>query len=134
MIATDRYIYLDASALVKLVLREAEWPALRAYLRDFERRATSILSTVEVPRVVARQLGRFEARSLAIFRGVEVLPLDRALASLAVHVPPPELRSLDAVHVASALTLAPDIESVVTYDQRLGEAAKASGLRVVEPR
>ena len=45
-----------------------------------------------------------------------------------------QLRSLDAIHLASALTLAPDIESVVTYDRRLGEAAEASGLRVVEPR
>ena len=134
MISRDRYIYLDASALVKLVVREPEWPALRVYLGFFPLRATSILSTVEVPRAVARHFRRFEARSMAVFRGVEILPFDRPLASAAVHLPPMELRSLDAVHLASALTLAPDLESVVTYDTRLAEAAKLAGVLVVEPR
>jgi predicted nucleic acid-binding protein len=134
VIRGDRYVYLDASALVKLVVREPEWQALRLYLGLFPLRATSILSMVEVPRAVARHLRRFEPRSMAIFRGLEILPFDRPLASAAVHLPPMELRSLDAVHLASAVALAPDLESVVTYDARLAEAAELAGIPVVEPR
>ncbi len=133
MTSGERYVYLDSSALVKLVVREPEWQALRLYLGQFPLRATSVLSTVEVPRAVARHLQRFEPRSVEVFRAVEILPFDRPLASAAVHLPRLELRSLDAVHLASAMTLAPDLESLVTYDTRLADAAQLVGIRVVEP-
>jgi uncharacterized protein len=129
-------LYLDASALVKLVQVEAESAALRRYLRRHrgDEKATSALSRVEVVRAVLgggvpavskarRQLGR-----------LYVVPLDRALLDDAATLGAGYvLRSLDAIHLAAAKRLGPDIRSVITYDQRMHQAADAVGLPVVAP-
>ncbi|MGH9010312.1 MAG: type II toxin-antitoxin system VapC family toxin [Acidimicrobiia bacterium] len=129
-------LYLDASALVKLVQVEAESAALRRYLRRHggDERATSALSRVEVVRAVLgggvpavakarRQLGR-----------LYVVPLDRALLDDAATLGVGQvLRSLEAIHLAAAKRLGPDLRSVITYDHRLHQAADAVGLPVVAP-
>ena len=64
---------------------------------------------------------------------VEVVDLDRAIAGVAATVGPPALRTLDAIHLATAIALLPDLDAFVTYDDRLAEAARAIGLPVVRP-
>jgi predicted nucleic acid-binding protein len=128
-------LYVDSSALVKLVQTERESAALRGYLRRHRSllRATCALARVEVVRAVApggipavalarRQLGRFHQ-----------LDLDRELLDRAAALPADTpLRSLDAIHLAAALTL-PSLRAVVTYDIRMQAAAHALGLPIEAP-
>lgn len=130
--------YLDASALVKLATQEAESDALRRELTGYSDRLTSRLATVEVPRAIARRGPEsVAAASDAVAQALEaltVIELDEELASLAAGLEPAQLRSLDAIHLASALALGEELEAFVTYDTRLGDDARAAGLNVVMPR
>lgn len=128
--------YLDASALVKLATPEPETAMLRDAMSRYATRITSRLAEVEVARALARR----SAASAALiddvrlaFEGLAIVDLDAAVASLAGIVPPPMLRSLDAVHLASALSIGDELDAVVTYDARLADAARAAGLDVVAP-
>ena len=129
-------LYLDSSALVKLVQRETESDALRRFLRRHraDQLVTSALARVEVVRAVLiggpaalaqarRQLSRLDQ----IVLGTEVL--DRA-ATLA---PNAQLRILDAIHLAAAQVVGADLRAVVTYDRRMADAAQALGLVVERP-
>ena len=125
--------YLDSSALVKLVITESETPALAAFLRDYPRRITSVVAAVEVPRAVAR-LGLGTPEELAALeRDLYFVDLDQSLVAAAATVAPMGLRTLDAIHLATALLLRPDLGALVTYDRRLADAAQAAGLEVVSP-
>lgn len=133
--AAPATLYVDSSALVKLVQTERESAALRRYLRRQGSlvRATCALARVEVIRAVApggaravalarRQLGRFHQ-----------LDLDRELLDRAAALPAAApLRSLDAIHLAAAQTL-PALRAVVTYDIRMQAAAQALGLPIEAP-
>lgn len=128
-------IYLDSSALLKLVRREDETEALRGWLRGRpeELAVTSELGRVEVLRA-ARRLGAqvmLEAR--AVVGDLDLVPLDRAVQDVACELGDPLLRTLDALHLASALLLGDELTAFVAYDQRLVEAAKAAGLPVSVP-
>lgn len=125
-------MYLDASAPVKLIVSEPETAQLRAYLRARPRRLVSRVGEVEVARVVARTTGATAVPVLAAFEGLDVIELTAEIARSAGSVGPSALRSLDAIHVASALA-ARDLDGFVTYDRRLAEAAANAGLRVVSP-
>lgn len=129
-------LYLDSSALVKLVQRETESDALRRFLRRHraDQLVTSALARVEVVRAVLvggpaalaqarRQLSRLDQ----ILLTTEVL--DRA-ATLAPSV---QLRSLDAIHLAAAQVVGADLRAVVTYDRRLADAAQDLGFAVEGP-
>jgi predicted nucleic acid-binding protein len=130
---TEPTVYMDASALVKLVLDEPGHVDLRAYLGQRRSRATSVISTVEVPRAVARAIG-VEAAALAPhLHGAIVLHLGADVAAAAARLGPVTLRSLDAIHLASALELGDDLDDFVTYDRRLADAARSLGLRVISP-
>lgn len=129
-------LYLDASALVKLVQVEAESAALRRYLRRHraDERVTSALSRVEVVRAVLAGGTPAVAKARRQLGRLYVVPLDRSLLDDAAtletgHV----LRSLDAVHLAAAQRLGGDLRFVVTYDRRMTEAATAVGLPVAAP-
>jgi len=124
-----RRLYLDASALVKLVVEEPESPALRRYLAAPAVRATSILAAVEVPLALARRRGGDE-RAVALLTRVELLPLTDAVVERAGRLAP--LRALDAIHLASALELGP-LDAFVAYDRQLRERAQAAGLPVTAP-
>lgn len=127
-------VYLDASALVKLVVVEPETRALRSYLADQGRSVTSLISRVEVSRALLRR-DVLDAVALdELWARVNLLPVDLSTAEAAARLGPPTLRSLDAVHLVSALSLVPDLGPFVTYDARLADAARAIGLRVVAPR
>ncbi|MEO5965859.1 MAG: type II toxin-antitoxin system VapC family toxin [Candidatus Limnocylindrales bacterium] len=124
--------YLDASALVKLVIEEPESRALNRWYVEAERLLTSRIGVVETIRASARR--PFDAAHLdRILSDVEVVELDPGLAVAAAAVPPPGLRTLDAIHLATALALLPELDAFVTYDDRLAEAARAVGLPVVRP-
>jgi uncharacterized protein len=129
-----RSLYLDASALVKLVLGEAESVALRAYLVAARLgQLTSVISAVELPRAAARSAPADTALVGPILGHLGLIALDVEIARLAAGLRPVGLRSLDAIHLASALTVAADLEALVTYDVRLADAARSYGLVVVSP-
>lgn len=129
--------YLDASALVKLVTDEAETAALRAHLAAFTSRSTSRLATVEVPRAMARKgVASIAAAAEAwqqTIQGLVVIELERRIGEAAAAVDPATLRSLDAIQLATALSLGAELDAFVTYDARLADAARAAGLTVVAP-
>jgi uncharacterized protein len=129
-------LYLDSSALVKLVVREAESTALRTYLaeRRSDARMAAALARTEVVRAVAmhRSIEVVETARSIIAR-LHLVPLNNRLLDAAATKLPPELRTLDAIHLAAAMT-APDLRAIVTYDKRLADAAATAGLAVVAPR
>ena len=123
--------YFDSSAIVKLGRPEQESMALIDYLDDRQPSAvTSMLAEVEVRRALERLRSR-GADPGDHLRGFFLIDLSRDVRDLAVKVAP-ELRSLDAAHLATALSLEGDLD-FVTYDDRLAAAARAAGLRVVQP-
>ena len=133
MVASRRP-YADASALVKLVLREPESDALRDYLIALPDPATSRVSFVEVHRAMVRAGAGPEPDALvAVWERTVFIELEASIADSAARIGPSTLRSLDALHLASALALADDVESFITYDTRLADAARAAGLTVVAP-
>ena len=126
-------IYLDSSALVKLVVREAESSALRRFLRPRPQRVSCGLARTEVPRAV-RHLGHAPLRrTQLLLRNVHLIRLDDALLDAAAALDPRVLRSLDAIHLAAAQLISAELEALVTYDQRMTEAATLLGFPVVAP-
>ena len=124
--------YVDTSALTKLVLDEAESLAMRRWYVEHDRVLCSRIGVVETRRAVAR--GQHDPEHLdVIMRSVELVEFDAEIARRAVPVGPPSLRTLDAIHLASALALGSEMDAFVTYDDRLAEAARALGLPVVRP-
>jgi len=131
-------LYLDSSAIVKLAVREPETAALEEELLRWPLCATSSITTVEVRRATARareqQRHVLAARDIAALLSatVEMVLTDRVRRTASA-LAPPELRTLDAIHVASALALGADLAGVVTYDLRMRQAAATRGLRVLAP-
>jgi predicted nucleic acid-binding protein len=124
--------YLDASALVKLVVSEAESAAMFRWFVEADRVACSRIGVVETLRASYRRDHDGSHRD-AVLAEIEVIELDAAIATVAATVAPPLPRSLDAIHLATALALVPDLEAFVTYDDRLAGAARTLGLPVVRP-
>jgi predicted nucleic acid-binding protein len=123
--------YFDSSAIVKLGQLEPESQALIDYLDEHRPSAfTSIVADVEVRRTLDRwrALGADTTEHL---RGFFQIDLSRDVRDLAAKVAP-QLRSLDAVHLATALSIGVELD-FVTYDDRQAAAARAEGLRVVQP-
>jgi predicted nucleic acid-binding protein len=127
-------IYLDSSAVVKLARREAESDALRAWIAANPRPLTvSALARTET----ARALLRSDPDALPVLRTVLALlhqsPITDAILDAAAQMPDPAVRSLDAIHLATAEELATVLTWFVAYDRRLAEAARDRGLPVVAP-
>jgi predicted nucleic acid-binding protein len=128
--------YLDASALVKLATPEAETDVLRAHLAGYVQRLTNRIATVEVARALLRRGAESAALTDAVaeaFTGLGVAELDAHTADAAGRIGPAVLRSLDAIHLASALALSDELDAFITYDLRLADAAREAGLEVVAP-
>ena len=129
-----RPVYLDSSALIKLVFQEQETDALEAFLRDRPVRVSSALARVEVMRAARTVNDNLVTRHAAALLGaVELIAPHTGLLADAVRLEPLTLRSLDAVHLATAVALLPDIEGMVVYDRRLADAARHAGLTVWAP-
>jgi len=127
--------YLDTSAVVKLLMREPETVALRRRLRTWERRASAALLRVELLRAVKRAgIPRLMTQTRRQLATIHLIRLDDELLERAAELEPPSIRSLDAIHLAAALSLGSDLAAVVTYDNRMLSAAQAIGLPVVAPR
>jgi predicted nucleic acid-binding protein len=124
---------LDASAFVKLPLEEAEHEALRHQLAGFEGRVSSALLTVEAVRACSRYGTDEVRRARAGLQGLALVAVDDRILEQAASLEPPELRSLDAIHLATALSLGADLGVMFVYDERLRTAAIAAGLRAEAP-
>lgn len=126
--------YLDSSALVKLAVLEPETARLEAHLASREGLVTSVLAVVECGRA-ARRAGsrRVLQRMDEVLQAVYLIELGGLLLERAATLQPGAMRSLDAVHLATALSVEdPDLE-LITYDGRMADAARANGLRVAQP-
>jgi len=126
-------VYLDSSALVKLVVRERESRALRAYLRREPERLSCSLARTEVLRAV-RPLGPAVLETARrLLRSIDLIRLDEALLDAAGMLEPLALRSLDAIHLAAAQLVAPTLRAVITYDRRMANGAASLGFPVAAP-
>ncbi len=128
-------IYLDSSALVKLIVTEPESAALTDLLRTWPDRISSALALTEVPRALRRAgFGvRERRRARQVLTRINLVEVDRRILAAAATVDPPTLRTLDAIHVATALALREDLGGVVSYDRRLSVAARRAQLDVLAP-
>lgn len=128
-------LYLDSSALVKLVLPEAETAALLEALTAWPERVTSELAGVEVMRAVrrARADPAAEQRAAEVLAALPLLKMDPEILDRAARLEPRTLRSLDAIHLVSALSLGDDLGAIAVYDAGLAAAAVDCGLEVVAP-
>jgi len=125
--------YLDSSALVKLVITERESPFLEAEILERSGLISSWLAAAELRRAV-RRTGRqsLVSRLDDLLGAVYFIELTQALLETAGELDPRELRTLDAIHLATALSVEASLE-FVTYDRRLAAAARQNGLHVLSP-
>lgn len=125
-------IYLDSSALVKAVVDETESHAVRSMMVGSVV-TTSALSVVEVVRAVrSRDENHALAARMALSEAA-LIPIGDEILGRAALIAPHSLRSLDAIHLASALLLVDELEAFVAYDDRLLDAAAALGMPVASP-
>lgn len=124
--------YLDSSALVKLIAIEAETAALRQELRRWPDRASSLLATVEVTRTARRLGGHAPTVAARVLAGLRWLGID-PIVPAAAQIGGTTLRSLDAIHLATAISIAHHIGALITYDQRMISEGQNLGLPVVSP-
>ena len=125
---------LDTSALVKLVVAEAETGALMAWLTERDRGpVSSDLARTEPVRAVRRAAPDRILRARTVLDAVVLLKVTTATFETADRLEPAGLRSRDAIHVAAALDLGDDLEGFVAYDHRLASAAEANGIAVSAP-
>jgi hypothetical protein len=128
-------VYLDSSAILALVQDEPPRAALEAELARWPDRISSALTPVECWRSARRANApaQTQARLTAMLDGLILIRFDEPLLRLATHVGPPLLRSLDAIHLAAALSIGDYPDAFITYDDRLAAAARKLKLRVVQP-
>lgn len=125
--------FLDSSAVTKLVVVEQESAVLARRLSG-EHMVGSALLVPEVARAVRRVVGRLRDTLLAdVLALIDLVAVDRALLAAAAELEPASLRTLDAVHLASALALGDRVGVVIAYDERLLDAARTAGLAVERP-
>jgi predicted nucleic acid-binding protein len=126
-------VYLDSSALVKLAVREPESAALRRHLRRRSEWVSSALARTELTRALLRYgPPALEAARAVLARCDLIRVTDRVLTAAGTMLPF-ELRSLDAIHLASADCLGDELAELITYDHRMADAARSLGHRVVAP-
>lgn len=128
-------IYLDSSALLKLLVEEGESAALAEWLgeRSSIPVISSVLARVEVIRAARRLDPSIVPAGRALMSQIDLLPVAGPIMDAAADVGEPMLRSLDAIHLASALSVGDDLTAFVAYDLRLIDAAVAAGLEVERP-
>lgn len=126
--------YIDTSALVKLVVLEAETEALRSWI-SVERPAlvSCDLSRAELLRAVRRAAADRAVQARAVLDSITLVVVATSTSEAAGRLDPTILRTLDAIHVAAALELGDDLAGIVTYDDRLARAAQTHGIAVVTP-
>jgi len=130
-------VYVDSSALLKRVFAESESEALKASLRSHvaqgEALVSSSLAWLEVARALRAGTSGADIDDLSdrALSGILERPIGAEVVALARRLQPAVLRSLDGIHLASAILL--DVDLVIAYDQRLAEAARHHGIKVSTP-
>jgi predicted nucleic acid-binding protein len=126
-------VYLDSSAIVKLAVLEPESTALRRYLRRRRPWVSSSLARTEVLRALLPGGERAAAAGRAVLARCDLVRVNDHVLTRAGMLEPHELRSLDAIHLATAERLGRDIRELVIYDERMALAARHLGYRVTSP-
>ena len=129
-----RRAYFDSSALVKLVVREDESAALRAFIRRRTGSSSCALARVEVLRAVRHHGAPAVSRARQVIERFDLVRIDDTLLDAAALLPVERLRSLDAIHLAAAQRLGRDLSVLVSYDDRLLAAAGELRIPVTSPR
>jgi predicted nucleic acid-binding protein len=126
--------YVDSSALLKLAVGEPETPALEADLAGRDGLVASRLAALECRRAARRTSNKRVLQAVDhVLEAIHLLEITPAILDRAATADPPLLRSLDAIHLATAWSIDEPGLEVITYDRRLADAAVASGLRVAQP-
>lgn len=133
-------LYVDTSAMLKLLVREAESAAIERELLQWSELATSVITEIELPRAAARAR---EERADAVIDGsivlqgvlasAAIIPLSENIVATARSVRPVRVGALDAIHIASATSLGKQLAGVATYDKRMQEALQLLGVSVIAP-
>jgi predicted nucleic acid-binding protein len=128
--------YADTSAVIKLLVEETDSKAFAAFYdahADAEW-VSSALLRIEVTRSVARAMPALLPDARDLLLAFSAIAMDDDIVEGAMNEPDRGLRSLDAIHLATARILAPDLDALVTYDDRLLRAATEAGLATISPR
>jgi uncharacterized protein len=133
MSAETRLTYVDSSAIVKLVVAESESKALRRYLSRRQPLVSSALARTEVARALLPSGSDVVARGEEALRRIQLLRVNDRVLREAGRMQLVELRSLDAIHLASAREMGTSVRQIVTYDERMAAAAQAGGFSVASP-
>lgn len=128
-------VYLDSSAIVKLVVEESETRALIAALDRWPDRVSAALARVEVHRALRRsgQPKSWHAKADAVLDSLVLIRMDDVVMARAAAFGSQKVRSLDALHLAAALSIGDDPAALITYDSRLARVATDEGLTVLHP-
>lgn len=129
----ERATYLDSSAIIKLVVSEPESTALRRYVRRRRPLVTSALARTEVARALLPLGGSAVARGAEVLHSLEIVRITDRVLRTAGAMLPYDLRSLDAIHLATAALLGDALTRVCTYDNRMATAAAGLGFTVTAP-
>jgi hypothetical protein len=126
--------YVDSSALLKLAVLEPETAALEARLLNYEGLVSSRLAVLECGRAARRASHRRVLQAVReVLDAIYLLDITQPILDRAAAADPPTLRSLDAIHLATALSIDDATLEIITYDDRLAGAARANGLTVLQP-
>ena len=131
--SADRVVYLDSSAIVKLAVREPESAALRAYLRRRRPLVSSALARAEVTRALLPLGEAAVRRGHDVLAGIDLIRVTDRILVAAGSLKPEELRTLDAIHLATAQQIEANLSRIVTYDERMTAAAQLAGWHAVAP-
>ena len=131
--SAERATYLDSSAIVKLAVAEPESAALRRYLRRRRPLVSSALARAEVARALLPLGEQAARRGQEVLARLELIRVSDRILAAAGGLLPAELRTLDAIHLATAQHLGSDLARLVTYDERLRAAAQRAGCPVAAP-
>lgn len=131
--SVDGVWYLDSSGIVKLVAREAETPSLLGFLRERQPLVSSALAVTEVNRAVLALGERFVRRAGEVLERMELVRISNHVLAEAGALEPASLRSLDAIHLATAALFGDTLGGLITYDARMYEAAVSYGWDVHTP-
>lgn len=126
--------YIDSSAVLKLAVQEPETAALETYLAGCEGLVSSRLAVLECRRAAGRASHAKVLQTIEdVLDAIYLVDITEAILDDAAGTDPPLLRSLDAIHLATALSIGDTQVEVITYDKRFADAARANGLTVVQP-
>jgi predicted nucleic acid-binding protein len=125
--------YLDSSAIVKLAVEEPQSAALRRYLRRRRPLVSSALARTEVLRALLFEGERGIRRGRDVLARLDMIRVSDRILDLAGDLVPASVRSLDAIHIATAQRLGRDLGRIVSYDERMIEAAAALGIKTSSP-